>query len=74
MDRAMVMSTKRLVSKEGADDVALDWVTLGQLVRRCTLDALAMHFAETGIREVSSAARPRGLMPAAQERVYVSHE
>ena len=70
----MRISTKRFVPTEGAEDVALDWVTLGQLVRYRTLDAVAMHFAETGIREVSSAARPRGLMPAAQERVYVSHE
>jgi len=62
----MRLWTKRLVPTESAEVVALDWESLGQLVRRHTLDAVAMHFADTGLREVSAAERPRGLKPAAR--------
>jgi len=70
----MAISTKWVIPTKGADGVALDWESLGQLVRRCTLDAAAMHFADVGLRGSCAAGRLRGMNPAAQERVDVIHE
>ena len=70
----MGTSTKRFESTESAEIVALDWESLGQLVRRCTLDAVAMHFVDVGLREFCAAGKSRGQKPAAQQRVDVIHE
>ena len=74
METAMRSSAERFVPTEDAEVVALDWGSLGQRVRRRTLDAVAMHFADAGLRESCAARRSRGLKPAAQERVDVIHE
>ena len=74
MESRMRISTKRFIPTERAEIVALNWESLGQLVRCHTLDAVAMHFADTGLRESCAARRSRGLKPAAQERVDVIHE
>src|SRR3990172_128622 len=66
MERGMGSSAERFVPTEDAEVVALDWGSLGQLVRRRTLDAVAMHFADVGLGELSESETQRGLEPAAQ--------
>ena len=65
----MRFSKERFVPTDGAEVVALDWASLGRLVRVGTLDALAMHFADVGLGELSEREGSRGLKPAAQDRV-----
>ena len=54
---------------DGAEAVALDWEALGRLVRVGTLDAVAMHFADVGLGELSERGGSRGLKPAVRDRV-----
>ena len=74
----MRFSKERFVPTDGAEVVALDWASLGRLVRVGTLDAVAMHFADVGLEAVAVKERPRGLtldslrhgeQPAARDRV-----
>jgi hypothetical protein len=62
----MRFSTERLAAADGAVHVAPDWESLGCLVRIGTLDAVAMHFANVGSRELLEDESPRGLKPAAR--------
>jgi hypothetical protein len=66
MESGMRILTKRLVPTESAEVVALDWESLCQLVRRHTLDAVAVHFAHVGLRELSESGTPRGF-PACRD-------
>ena len=65
----MRSSTERFGLTDGADAVALDWASLGRLVRIGTLDAVAMHLADVGLEAVAVKGSPHGLKPAAQDRV-----
>ena len=69
----MIIAADRFVPAEGVEELALDWESLGQLVRSCTLQAVAMHFADTGLREFCSVAWSRGLKPASGPRDVI-HE
>jgi hypothetical protein len=62
----MRFSTERLAAADGAGHVALDWESLGRLVRVGTLDAVAMHFATVELDQLSEDEGSRGLKPAAQ--------
>ena len=63
----MRSSTERFGLTDGAEAVALDWESLGRLVRVGTLDAVAMHFAHVGREAVAVKGSPRGLKPAARD-------
>ncbi|MFH1111362.1 MAG: hypothetical protein V1790_19515 [Planctomycetota bacterium] len=57
----MRFSTEQLAAADGAGRVALDWESLGRLVRVGTLDAVAMHFADLALDQPSEGERSRGL-------------
>ena len=65
----MRSSTERFALVDSAEAVALDWESLGHWVRVGTLDAVAMHFADVGLGELSERERSRGVKAAAQDRV-----
>ena len=46
--RNMRLTTDRTKSNDGAESTARDWESLGRLVRRRTLQAVAMHFVAMG--------------------------
>jgi len=62
----MRFSTERVEAPDGAGDRALDWASLGRLVRSRTLEAVAMHFATVELDQMSEGEGSRGLKPAAQ--------
>lgn len=58
------MSVTNSAAKPSGDDqlMALDWTSLGLLVRRGALDAVAMHFAALGAEDAGLADEDAGLM------------
>ena len=62
----MRFSTERLAAADGAVHVALDWESLGRLVRVGTLDVVAMHFADLALDQPPVGEGSRGLKPAAR--------
>jgi len=44
----MCMATDRTSWSDSADFMALDWESVGRLVRQRTLEVVAMHFAAMG--------------------------
>ena len=44
----MRSETDRRHPDDGANIPPLEWESLGRLVRRCALEAVALHFAATG--------------------------
>jgi hypothetical protein len=48
VESAMRQAIERTSSRDSVDPVALDWESLGRLVRRHSLEAVAMHFAAIG--------------------------
>ena len=65
-ETGMRFSTERVEAPDGAGHRALDWASLGRLVRSRTLEAVAMHFADLALDQPSEGEASRGLTPAAR--------
>ena len=57
----MRWSTGRPAATSGAEVLALDWESLGRLVRVATWDAVAMHFADLALDQPPDREGSRGL-------------